>query len=292
VCENNKNLAWGKVKIDALNSQAMTAFSNRRVQYDTATNFGTITEKQNEWEILIAKEPESLKRIFNRVERVCCRPHATGIEVDRPQKNIPFALITSAIVVTVYYFLIQLVCIGTLPGLAISERPLAEAAQQFMGQLGGNLIAIGALISIMGTLNVLLLSASRLPFALSHEKQLPALFGYIHPKYRTPGFSLIAMSLAIIAVSLAWSFFTALSISSIFRALIYLLVCGSLLQLRKQKKVQQPYLKSALGIILQERAFYFVFAIDGLQQNELVSVCVFILIGLILYYFLTKDKKK
>jgi hypothetical protein len=31
------------------------------VQYDTATNFGTITGKQKEWEILIAKELDDLK---------------------------------------------------------------------------------------------------------------------------------------------------------------------------------------------------------------------------------------
>jgi hypothetical protein len=61
IYENRKKIAWGKVKIDDLNSQALTAFSNRRVQYDTATNFGTITDKQKEWEILIAKELNSLE---------------------------------------------------------------------------------------------------------------------------------------------------------------------------------------------------------------------------------------
>ena len=62
VYENRKKIAWGKVKIDELNSQATTAFSKRRVQYDTAANFGTITDKQEEWEILIAKELDSLKQ--------------------------------------------------------------------------------------------------------------------------------------------------------------------------------------------------------------------------------------
>ena len=39
----------------------MTAFSNRRVQYDFAANFGTIADKQKEWEILIANELDKLK---------------------------------------------------------------------------------------------------------------------------------------------------------------------------------------------------------------------------------------
>ena len=61
VYDNRKKISWGKLKIDELNSQAMTAFSNRRVQYDIATNFGTIADKQKDWEILIAKELEELK---------------------------------------------------------------------------------------------------------------------------------------------------------------------------------------------------------------------------------------
>jgi hypothetical protein len=61
VYDNRKKIAWGKVKIDELNSQAMTAFSNRRVQYDIATNFGAVADKQKEWEILITKELEQLK---------------------------------------------------------------------------------------------------------------------------------------------------------------------------------------------------------------------------------------
>ena len=61
VYDNRKKISWGKLKIDELNSQAMTEFSNRRVQYDIATNFGTNKDKQKEWEILIAKELEQLE---------------------------------------------------------------------------------------------------------------------------------------------------------------------------------------------------------------------------------------
>ena len=58
---NRKKMAWGRLKIDELNAEAMTAFSNRRVKYDLATNFGSIADKQKEWEILIANELDDLK---------------------------------------------------------------------------------------------------------------------------------------------------------------------------------------------------------------------------------------
>ena len=60
VYDNRKKISTGKIKIDELNSQIMTEFSNRRVKYDLSTNFGTIKDKQLEWEALIAKELEAL----------------------------------------------------------------------------------------------------------------------------------------------------------------------------------------------------------------------------------------
>src|SRR5687768_9223832 len=107
-------------------------------------------------------------------------------EITNPRKNLPFALITGFIFITVFYCLIQLVSIGTLPGLASSEKPLADAANLFMGKWGGILIASGAVISITGTLNAIVLGGSRLPYAFSSEGQFPSIFSFIHPKRRTP----------------------------------------------------------------------------------------------------------
>ncbi len=61
VYTNRKKITWGKLKIDDLNANAMTDFSNRRVKYDFDTNFGNIAYKQKEWEILIANELYNLK---------------------------------------------------------------------------------------------------------------------------------------------------------------------------------------------------------------------------------------
>jgi phage-related tail protein len=61
VYENCKKITWGKIRIEELNSQVMTDFSKRRVQYDLASNFGEISDIQKEWETLIAKELKELK---------------------------------------------------------------------------------------------------------------------------------------------------------------------------------------------------------------------------------------
>lgn len=63
--ENRKKIAPGTQFIDGLNQKAMTDFTNRRVQYDRETNFGTITEKQIEWETKIKKELTDLSEFAN-----------------------------------------------------------------------------------------------------------------------------------------------------------------------------------------------------------------------------------
>jgi len=59
--ENRKKIANGLQIVEEMNQKAMTDFSNRRVVYDRETNFGTIQEKQNEWELQIQKELNDLK---------------------------------------------------------------------------------------------------------------------------------------------------------------------------------------------------------------------------------------
>jgi basic amino acid/polyamine antiporter, APA family len=213
-------------------------------------------------------------------------------EIDKPQKNLPFALIVSAIVITVYYCLIQLVCIGNLPGLATSEKPLAEAAQQFMGPAGALLIAAGALISITGTLNVLLLSGSRMPFAMSIEKQFPSAFSYVHPRYRTPSLSLGVMSVAIIIVSVLWTFLTALAIASIIRILIYLVVCFALIRLRKQKRQSNNYFKIKFGYGFATAGICFsAWLLSATKRTEVVAVVVAISIGILIWVAGRKQTK-
>ncbi|HYX29390.1 MAG TPA: APC family permease, partial [Pyrinomonadaceae bacterium] len=68
-------------------------------------------------------------------------------EIRDPQKHLPRALFLAMAVIATTYILIQIVCIGTLPGLANSTKPLADAGSKFMGVAGGAIISIGAIIS-------------------------------------------------------------------------------------------------------------------------------------------------
>ncbi|MGI8813176.1 MAG: APC family permease, partial [Pyrinomonadaceae bacterium] len=112
-------------------------------------------------------------------------------ETKDPKRNLPFALFTALAFCTVLFVIIQVVAIGTLPGLAASKTPLADAASKFLGGFGGAFIAVGALISILGNLNGGFLAASRLPYAMAEENALPAIFGRVHARFHTPHIAIL-----------------------------------------------------------------------------------------------------
>jgi len=216
-------------------------------------------------------------------------------EIKNPKTNIPFALIISIVFVAIFYSLIQIVCIGTLPGLASSDKPLTDAAQIYMGSFGGVVITIGALISIGGTLNAIMLIGSRLPFALSEAKQFPKLFSFLHPNFQTPVNSLLAFALISILVSITGSFSYAVSISVISKVLVFLVVCVILIILRKANPKETNYFKLPYGYLIALTGILTsIWLLSSSKLTEFRDVLITILIGIVLYgifIILTRRRK-
>lgn len=214
-------------------------------------------------------------------------------EVQDPQKNLPFALLLAALIIASIYMLVQIVSIGTLPSLASTDKPLAEASQLFMGKTGAWVIALGAMFSVTGTLNAIMLVGSRLPFAFSEENQFPRVFSFIHPKHKTPTWSLLLFMTITIAVSLSYSFLEAASISAITRVMIYAIVCTTLIILRKKKPGQAGFFKIRYGIIMASLGVIIaIWLISSAKRNELIAVAIAIGIGLAVYLAMLIFRKK
>ena len=157
-----------------------------------------------------------------------------GGEMRNPRRDGPIALLIGMAAIMTIYILIQTVCIGTLPTLAQSQRPLAEAASGFLGPWGAVLITVGIMISLAGNLNTLLLAASRVLYAMAERHDLPALFALIHPRFRTPLWSVIATGGIMLVLTLGGTFISQLTISALARLMVYVATCGSLLVLRRR----------------------------------------------------------
>jgi amino acid transporter len=155
-------------------------------------------------------------------------------EARRPARDLPAALLMGLAVVVVFYVLIQVVAIGTLPDLAGRQRPLSDAAQRFMGTGGALLMTVGIVISLAGNLNILALSASRILFAAAEHGQLPGPLAVIHPRFRTPVIAVLATAAILLALTLSGRFLWLLTISTVSRLFTYMATAGALIVLRRR----------------------------------------------------------
>ncbi len=210
-----------------------------------------------------------------------------GGETKDPQRNTPFALFVALGVVAVLYILIQVVSIGTLPGLAQSERPLADAGAIFLGTYGAAFITVGALVSILGNLNVGLLGSTRLLFAMSENGDLPSTLSRTHESFKTPWVSILLTSVVILILTIFSTFLTALAIATITRLLVYATTCLALPVFRRRGDAPEARFSAPFGVLAAILSIglivWLLTRVDFAKEG--IPILIAIVIGLIIYFF-------
>jgi basic amino acid/polyamine antiporter, APA family len=156
-------------------------------------------------------------------------------EAKDPRRDSGFALIVALIVVTFIYTTLQLIVAGALPDAAHSDRPLADVARVMLGPTGAALVSLGALVSVYGYLSANLLTVPRGTYALAERGDFPAAFAAIHPRFRTPHLSIVAIAIAVWAFALLGSFAWNVTLSAVARLFYYAAVCASVPVLRRRQ---------------------------------------------------------
>jgi amino acid transporter len=156
-------------------------------------------------------------------------------EMKRPKRDIPIAFFLVILGTTLIYAFVQTVATGTLPGLAQSEKPLADAAASFLGPAGGILIAVGALLAIAGVNSGIALTGPRNLFALSADGLLPAVFSKIHPRFHTPYVAIGVNTFLTLILSLTGTFEYLIFASVLVSILQYIPTCLAVIVLRKKR---------------------------------------------------------
>jgi APA family basic amino acid/polyamine antiporter len=205
-------------------------------------------------------------------------------EMRDPGRHLPFALLTGIGVVALLYVLIQMVCIGTLPELASSDRPLSDASLTFLGAPGASLIAAGALVSIGGAMNALMFATPRLLFAMAENRQLPRSFLRTHPRYHTPIVAILLTALVTLVLTVFSTFISALTISAVIRLIAYATTCAALPILRRNSGVPPPtFLAPAGPVVALTAVTLSVWLLANSTWGEARLVAIASVIGFVLY---------
>jgi basic amino acid/polyamine antiporter, APA family len=178
-----------------------------------------------------------------------------GGESLNPRRDTPIALLLALAAVTFIYTAVQFVTIRTLPDPGSSVRPLSDAAQHFLGSGGATAMALAALVSAYGYLSANLLHSPRITFAMAEQGDFPRFLAAIHPKYRTPYFSIALYAAVVFVFAILGNFQWNVTLSAVSRLAIYgaMVLAVPVLRSRRDGKAQfrlpVPYLFTGLSLL-------------------------------------------
>jgi APA family basic amino acid/polyamine antiporter len=210
-----------------------------------------------------------------------------------PRRHLPFALLTGTVIAVVLYISIQAVCIGILPELARSQRPLADVGNRVFGMPGAAVIALGALISVTGTMNAIMLAAPRLLFAMAEQGQLPPTVSAVHKRFHTPHVAILFSAAGMLALTLSGTFASAAILSTTIRLTTYAVTCAALPVLRRRSgHVQAPFAAPAGGTVSVVALILIAWLFSSSSWNDIRQVSVAGAAGLLLYAVLAARRHR
>jgi len=137
---------------------------------------------------------------------------------------------------------------------------------------------------MVGTLNVTMLTISRVPYAMALAGQLPGVLGSIHPRYRTPHVAVMVSSVLVLALTLSSSFVYLLTVSTISRLLVFAVTCASLPRLRQMAAAPAARFVLPGGLIIPCAALAMIaWLLASSSWIESRDVTILILLGTLVY---------
>ena len=204
-----------------------------------------------------------------------------------PRRHVPFALIATILSVMIILTLAQIVAQGVLPDLAPHSTPIADAAAVFLGSAGALLVGAGSVISMTGNNAGQVLSGSRMLFALAEHGELPAFFGRIHPRFRTPANAVLFTSVVAVVLALTGSWARLAVVSSVARLVTYAGVSAATLRLRSPafaQTIPPPAFVAPLGPFVPIVALTTSLALAaGATREQLLGGFAALVVGAVLF---------
>jgi len=158
-------------------------------------------------------------------------------EIENPKRNLPLATIIGMLIVIIVNISLNITAIGTVgfKELAGSPTPVSAAAQVIFGPGGAIIVTIGALISIFGSLNGIIMSSPHVDYAMSRDRLIFAFFGKLHPRFKTPWITLAIFCACSIVFLWTGTFMTLLLLGVFVARSLECFVALSLIILRRKK---------------------------------------------------------
>ena len=169
-------------------------------------------------------------------------------ETRAPERDVPFAVLSSLAVASLLYILVQVAMVGSGANLATaSDAPLADTALAIAPALGV-VIAVGGLISTLGFVSGSALGTPRYLYAVALDGQLPRRLANIHVRHESPHVAVLATAALAIVCVVPFDYRALIGMSNVAVAVQYLATCLAIQRLGKEKPRPALLVTSWVGV--------------------------------------------
>ena len=118
-------------------------------------------------------------------------------EIRDPGRNVPRALALGTAAVVVIYVLMNALYLYVIPArdlAAIKGSVLDVIADRLLGSAAGNVMGVVSIVSLAASISAMTFAGPRVYYAMARDGLFFARAAEVHPRYRTPGVSIIAQA--------------------------------------------------------------------------------------------------
>jgi glutamate:GABA antiporter len=170
-----------------------------------------------------------------------------GEEIKNPRRSIPFALLLGGVTVAICYIAGTAAILLAIPSSQVNDlQGLVQAVSKTASRVGfpGVLPVAAFLIALsnIGACSAYLAAVARLPFVAGLDRFLPAAFGALHPRWKTPWVALLTQfALGVIFIflgqagtSVKGAYDVLVSMGVIFYFIPYLYLFAAMIKLQRE----------------------------------------------------------
>jgi len=208
-------------------------------------------------------------------------------EAKDPQRNMPIGILASLGICTVLYILMALVTTGMAPYQTLNNpAPVATAlanvpALAWLKQI----VNIGVAVGLGSTILSLLYGQSRILYAMTRDGLLPAFFGRVNPRTRTPVWGTIIVSLFAALFGGLFPIKILGELVSMGTLLAFGLICMGVLYLRfSQPDLPRRFKTPFVFITAPAGALGCAYLVYKLPPETWARLFIWMAIGLVVYF--------
>lgn len=210
-------------------------------------------------------------------------------EAKNPQKDMPVGILGSLGISTILYILVATVLTGIVSYKTLNVADPVAVGVDAMGKgmfWLRPIVKIAAIAGLSSVILVMLMGQPRIFFTMSKDGLLPPIFSKVHPRFKTPYISTIVTGSVAMVIAGILPISILGELVSIGTLLAFIIVCISVLVLRKSKPdVHRPFRTPWVPVVPILGASICFIQMAALPLDTWLRLVIWMAIGFCIYFF-------